>query len=245
MKPLRTAAALAAFLWSAVALAQSSGNLYLSQGKVFYQGLEFEKCVQRMDQASLWKKNTQKDLVEIELYSGLCKFSVGARAEADDHFALALQMDPTLQLPASTSPRIAEAFNAVAAKVRPAALARAEAARAQEQKEASTPSGPRRVELVPAPKMEPPAMQLVARKGPSRVVPLVLGGTSVVAAVAGGILGNMAKGHMAQHNDRATFYSDAQRLGDQARNEALGANVGFALAAATAVGAVTTFLLGM
>jgi hypothetical protein len=248
MTSLRTAA-LAVLLCSSAAAAQSGGNLYLSQGKVFFQGLEFEKCVQRMEQATRWKDSTRRELAEIELYSGLCKFSLGQREEADDHFALAVQMDPTLQLPPAISPRIAEAFDAVAARVRPAAAGRAEAAQAAQQAEQQAPTAevPRRANLVPTPPPEGTVSEAltVQPAGPSRVLPITLGGVSAAAAVAGGILGNMARTYEAKHNDRTTFFQDAQTAGRDANNAALAANVGFGLAAAAAVGAVTTLLLGM
>ncbi len=244
MNPLRLAV-LTALLWSAAAAAQSGGNIYLSQGKVFFQALDFEKCVQRMQQAARWEDSSRAELAEIELYTGLCKFSLGQSAEAEEHFTLALQLDPTLQLPAGVSPRIGASFDAIASRVRGATgPAPAPSAGAQTQ------TAERPVVLVPSDKAVQPGspmeQSLTAKPaGPSRVLPITLGGVSVAAAVTGGVLGNLARSYEAQHNDRATFHEDAQAAGRNASNAALAANIGFGLAATAALGAVTTYLLDL
>ncbi len=235
----------AALLWSATAAAQSGGNLYLSQGKVYFQGLEFEKCVQRMSQATLWKESSRKELAEIELYAGLCKFSLGQQAEVEDHFSLALQMDPTLQLPPAVSPRIAKVFDAVASRVRPAAAAVAEASEAPRQ--GTVAAAPPETLLVPTRLPGSPANPALTPEpsGPSRVLPITLGGVSVASAVAAGIFGNLARTYEAKHNDRTTYFRDAQDVAHNANNAAMAANIGFGLAATAAVGAVTTLLLDL
>ncbi len=240
MNALRLAV-LASLLWSAAASAQSGGNVYLSQGKVFFQALDFERCVQRMQQAARWEGSSRAELAEIELYSGLCKFSLGQSGEAEEHFTLALQIDPGVQLPAGVSPRIGASFDAIASKVRgsTAPAQKPPAAKAE-----------REVVLVPSDaavqQSTPVEQSLVAKpERKSRVLPLALGGVSVAAAVTGGVLGNLARTYEAQHNDRATFHAEAQTAGRNANNAALGANIGFGIAATAAVGAVTTYLLDL
>ncbi len=242
MNALRLAvfAALAAFLWSSAAAAQSGGNVYLSQGKVFFQALDFERCVQRMQQAARWEGSSRAEMAEIELYSGLCKFSLGQSQEAEEHFTLALQLDPSIELPPGVSPRIGASFDAIATRVRGAT---------QPLQKPADPKD-REVVLVPSDsavqQSTPMERSLTAKpEGPSRVLPLTLGGVSVAAAVAGGVLGNLARTYEAQHNDRQTFHADAQAAGRNASNAALAANVGFGIAATAAVGAVTTWLLDL
>ena len=183
MNALRLAV-LASLLWSAAASAQSGGNVYLSQGKVFFQALDFERCVQRMQQAARWEGSSRAELAEIELYSGLCKFSLGQSGEAEEHFTLALQIDPGVQLPAGVSPRIGASFDAIASKVR--------GSTAPAQKPPAAKAD-REVVLVPSDaavqQSTPVEQSLVAKpERKSRVLPLALGGVSVAAAVTGGVL---------------------------------------------------------
>lgn len=246
MSPHRTVV-LAALLCSAAAAAQSGGNIYLSQGKVYFQALEFEKCVQRMEQAARWQNSTRRELAEIELYTGLCKFSLGQTDESADHFTAALGIDPTLELPPGVSPRIAEVFNEVAERVRPAAAGRAEAQQSQGSGDAPA-NGNRELVLVPreGPAPSPVDQSLTARpEPPSRVLPITLGGVSVAALATGGIFGAMAKAYEAEHNDRRTFHEEAQVAGKRAQDSAFAANVAFAIAGAAAAGAVTTWLLDL
>ena len=247
---LRTAV-VAALLWSSAAAAQSGGNIYLSQAKVFFQGLNFEKCLQRLDQASRWQDSTHAELAEVELYTGLCQFSLGQRTEAEEHFKLALQIEPTLQLPMGLSPRIVESFDAVAARVRPIAAAREEARAEANQSptQPTTTDAPRPFVTVPAPSNTAasavnPALAASPRSH-SKVLPITLGGASVAAAIAGGIFGNLAKSYEQQYNDRTTYYADAQSAARNANNSAVAANVAFGLAATAAVGAVTTLVLDL
>ncbi len=90
-------------------------NPYLSQAKVYYQGLEYEKCLQRLDKAANWK-SAKSELAEIEIYNGMCKFNLGRRDDVADHFTLALQIDPEAKLPAFTSPKLVQIWNPIASR---------------------------------------------------------------------------------------------------------------------------------
>ncbi|MHB8873798.1 MAG: hypothetical protein ACYC8T_08950, partial [Myxococcaceae bacterium] len=97
--------AAALILLPLAAWAQSKPNPYLAQAKVFYQGLEYEKCLQRLEQAGRWK-NTTQELVDIEIYSALSKFNLDQSKDSEAHFQLALQLDPKVKLPPFSSPKI-------------------------------------------------------------------------------------------------------------------------------------------
>lgn len=225
------------------AASAGNGNVYLAQAKVFYQGLEFEKCLARLDQASRMPDNSQAELAEVELYNGLCRFNLGKRDDAETNFKLALQLNPDVSLPPGTSPRIAAIFDPLAAKAREDRDA--ELAAQQKKSAAEQLDAPREVTLAPAPATTNavPSLSADAQPGGSKVLPLALGGTSVAAGVAAVIFGSMAKAHETQANNPATFYSDAQRLGQDAQREALIANVALGVAGAAAAGAVITWLM--
>ena len=249
MNTVKRALLLLAFGWATVASAQATQNIYLAQGKVFFQGMEFEKCLQRMEQASRWSNLTRQDLRDIELYTGLCRFSLGQREEAVDHFTLALQLDPNTTLPPATSPKIEEVFRPLAERARAAQAATGaepgQDALGKDGQDSSGADAPRSAHLVP-PTPGPrtgvdAALEPDAPK--SRVLPLALGGTAVAAAGAGALLGVLARGHEARFNDRLTYYDDAQAAGKSARSMALGANIAFGIAGAAATGALVTWLL--
>ncbi|MHB8876964.1 MAG: hypothetical protein ACYC8T_24980, partial [Myxococcaceae bacterium] len=104
---------------------------------------------------------------------------------------------------------------------------------------------PTRTELAPRPK-DPSPLDTEVRDSPSKrsyVVPIAAGGFAVVAAGAGGFMGLQAKRLEGEAN-AARFESDAIALGNQSRQSALLANIGYGAAAAAATAAVVTLLLG-
>jgi hypothetical protein len=104
-------------LWPCLALADVQGNPYLGQAKVFYQGLDYEKCLQRLDKASRWKSSTPEQ-AEIELYTGLCQYALGNKDELKQHIRDAIQLDPKVQVPQLAPPRFQQAFQEQLAEYR-------------------------------------------------------------------------------------------------------------------------------
>lgn len=243
------AALLLASLLSVQALADAR-NPYLMQAKVFYQGLEFEKCLKRLDQAGKWE-NSKDQLAEIELYQGLCGLALGKEKDASEHLELALTIDPALQLPPMQGPKVTALFEKAKAKVvaakpvepasvaEPAPAPKPEPEPAPEPKVADAPVAPKLT-----PKVEEPVavVEAVPPKERRLAVPLVLGGVGVVSVGVAAFFGVQAKSHERQANG-ATFESDAVSLGRQAKTDALVANVGFGVAGAAAVAAVVSYLL--
>lgn len=250
MRLLRYMACVLALSWAGTAMA-GGGNVYLAQAKVYYQGLEFEKCLQRLDQAAKQPGNSVRQQAEVELYSGLCRFNLGAREKAEADFEQAVKIDPAIALPPATSPRITEVFDTIKAKVAPARVeepASMMTAQSDVDSESVAPAKPIDAprELSLEPQNAPPSStrnELLAtpEKSPSRVVPYALGGTAVVAAAVATYFGVTAKGHESQANDPSTYYAQAQTVGAQAKNEATVSNVLFGIAGAAAVGAVVTW----
>lgn len=226
-------------------------NPYLAQAKVFNQGLEYEKCLQRLVQASRWPSSA-KEQVDIELYGGLCSFGAGRAEDAKERFALALQLDPKAALPPFTSPKITELFNDVRQRLGLTGTAAAVTAKTPPPAEPPVPTTPtdRPLAAAPAPSLTPRAEPVspAAKKpwlhvaGKDAALPASLGVASLAATGAAVYLGVMAGSLEAQAN-AAPFQADALRIGGQAQTAALWANVGYAVAGTALVSAVTVFLL--
>ena len=241
MRRLSLAAVCVLLSLSTVARAEPSSNPYLTQAKVFFQGLRFEKCLRRLEQAARWKDNSKSEVADVEVYQGLCLYSLNRRAEAQEHFELALQIDPAAKLPATASPRIQKLFNEVANEVavpvRPATptvpLAQAPSPTAPSSKLSPTLSTP-----------PPSAFTSVTPVAqPSRAGPIVLGAVAVASGGAGAWLGVRAQKDERASNSASTFNEDAPGLRTQARNEALGANIAYAVAGAALVSGVVWLIV--
>lgn len=219
-------------------------NPYLAQARVFYQGGEFKKCLDRVKQAERWDSSI-KELAEVSLYAGLCHFNVRKQKEAEVDFLRAVQTDPTLELPAATSPKIVEVWNRVRAKV-------------------PRPESPPEPPLVPTtkePEPEPVAVAaptqrplapvpleletLETHETPERqtsVAPFVMGGVAVAAVAVGVTFGVLANSTYATAMG-APFQSDAIAQYATARTWALVANVSYVTAGAAALTGLLLFFL--
>ena len=245
-----TRAVLLGLVLSTAARAESP-NPYLAQAKVFHQGLDYEKCLKRLDQAGKWD-NSKGQLAQIELYSGLCHLALGHETEGRENFELALALDPGLTLPPMQGPKVAGLFEKARAKV--ASVAPVEKPDPPPEKIVEVPppkveppplppvqDAPKRVELVPA--ETPPALvQTSPPKQTHLAVPVAIGAVAVAAVVVAIVFGVQARSLESRANN-AAFESDAVSLGRQATTDALVANVGFSLAGAAAVAAVISFVV--
>lgn len=229
------AAALALFACSALAAAKP--NPYLTQAKVFYQGLEYEKCLTRLDQATKGASAPAEE-ADVQLYFGLCNFNIGNLDEAKRRFDLALALDPNLELPPYTSPRIVATFEDSRAKV-----ASRRAAQAPQEKKVAAADSPTKRELTPKPD-DSNRPELVERgaEGPHLAAPLALAGTGAIAAGAFAYFGLQAKAAESEAND-ARFESDAFAATDRAHANARLANVAAAVAGAAVIAAVVTYFV--
>ena len=230
----------ACLLSAGTAAAQTGPDPYLQQARVYYQGMEFEKCIARLEQAARWK-NTPQELVEIELYNGLCKYNLGKSRDAEDHFQVALQLDREAKLPPYTSPKIEALYKKVKDRLPKPPPEKAEVAKAEEPKAQDAPV---KTDLLPRPEEKPSSQVDFTEAAPKKsyAVPLALGGAAVVAAGVGGYLGMRAK-QLETSANAAHFESDAIAQGNQAKQNALFANVGFGVAGAAATAALLTWAL--
>jgi hypothetical protein len=98
--------------------APTGPNPFLVQARDLYSKLEFEKCLKRVSQAQQWR-SSPKELLEIELYAGLCHFNLGQKPDAEERFKTALRIDPAAELPPYTTPRAVEIFNKLKRSMKP------------------------------------------------------------------------------------------------------------------------------
>jgi hypothetical protein len=220
-------------MWQALLLAavlgQAEGNPYVGQARQLYADLEFEKCVQRLEMAPQWKETTRAELKEIEIYSALCHYQLGNKRDAEDHFNLALQIDPEAQLPPYTSPKIVDLFKSLQKKVKPRT------------------DKPNKTQLVPGDPPPGDGALLVPRPDDSELrriaVPIGLGSLAVVACGTGAYFGVRAK-ELEQRGHDAYYASEGVALGGQAQDSATAANVAFGIALAAGAGAAVSYFFG-
>jgi hypothetical protein len=223
-------------------LVAATPNPYLAQAKVLHQGLEFEKCLKRLEQASRWD-STAQELAEIELYSGLCQFGLGNDREAAEHFQMGLKVDAKLALPPLVGPKVTALFQKAQAKVLPALRDVPEPEKPAPPKPEPPPPEPppKKVELMPAPQPAPVLVEPVPEPKPRRslvFVPALAIGAAIAAGA--GVTGFLALDGQNQAN-AATYESDGLSIGAQARTLALTTNVLWAVAGAALIVAVVMF----
>lgn len=221
-----------------LALVLAAGNPFLAEALEHERNLDFEKCVQRLKQASTQWKNTPEELRDIELHFGLCQFNLGDRAGAGEHFRVALRIDERTELPPYTSPKAVELFLAAKKALQPA-----------------PPPMPDEDLPDDRPVKDPPKKDLPAKltppetvTGPSpvgafltrRAAPLSLGVLTIASALTGIALGVRAQ-ELATQANATRFESDFAALGEQAKGFATGATISWILAAASAIGTAITW----
>lgn len=244
-------------------------NPYLRQAKELYQNLDFEKCLQRLGQAPQWK-SAPAELLEIELYAGMCHYNLNQRAEAEERFRLSLRIDPNAELPPYTSPKLVEFFIAVKKKLKPLKETKEPPPPVKEEpkEEPVVHKEPPPVEepvvhkepppppldeprVTPPPKLTPPPKPLAKtppiveqpswpRRHPA---PIALGVVAVVAAGTGIAFGVNSKS-LERRANAAKFESDFRDLGSAAQTNAMAANVSYGLAGAAAIGGILAWVLG-
>jgi tetratricopeptide (TPR) repeat protein len=210
-----------------LALAASTPNPYLAEAKTLYGALDFERCLERLDQASKKWTSTPKELFEIEVYGGLAHFNLGQVKQATEHFRVAQRIDPAGELPPYSSPKAIDLWVEVK----------------QSLVEPPPPfpdsdlpdDAPKKTELTPPPKVEEPS-PLAAVQWKRHAAPIALSIVSVAALAIGIGLGISAKSLEAQAN-AAAYESDFVRIGSSASANAFGANVAYGVAAASAIAA--------
>lgn len=232
MRPPRLIAwsLVAALGWSGAALAQqrrvTDPNPYLLQAMALYWQGDYEKCAARAEQARR-RELTEGELLDLEIYSGLCAFRLGNEPKAAQLFDRALRMRVDIPLPDASIPRLQALWDSVRRHVL--------SGDPNPPPEALAPQ--------PPPPVEPGALREkllgIRLPGPRRNqlwAPVFLSGLALAAAGAGTYFGMHAK-QLEREANAAPFESDAYALGDQARQSAHLANAGFGFCALGLTGA--------
>ncbi len=214
-----------------LSLVLAASNPFLAEALEHERNLDFEKCVQRLKQASTQWKNSPAELRDIELHLGLCQFNLGDKAGATEHFRVALRIDEATELPPYTSPKAVELFLAAKKSLQPA-----------------PPPMPDEDLPDDRPLKDPPKKDLASVTAPSpigpfltrRAAPLSLGAVTLASAITGIALGLRAQ-ELATQANATRFEADFFALGAQARGFATGATISWIVAAASAIGTVITW----
>lgn len=217
---------------TAQAPASDNAEAYLSQAKVLMRAFEYTRCLERLEQANALAP-TAAQLVDIEVHRGLCLFLSGKKDAAEEHFWLALRLDPDVKLSELTSPKIIELFEELRAKQKatapPPRTTPPDAPVAPPVASAATPPPAQSTQTAPA-------------TGRRWLWPSVSVAVGAVALGAGVWLGVNARAE-AERANGAFFASDAARYAQSARLQAVLANVGYGVAAVAVVTAVVVWWL--
>jgi hypothetical protein len=218
-------------------ISSSAADVYLGQAKVFYQNLDYEKCLKRLSKART-SATASDDSASIALYTGLCSAGLNRADEAKAAFVLAGKLNPALELPPGASPKVRELFQAAVPRVEPPSAPVA----AAPQPPVEPVLQPKLVPSV-APTSGPPPSAVttpIARKAP--VLGLVTAGLSL-AALGVGIGFGVSAQNTAGQARMAMFDSDMKTLSDRAISHAIVANVMYISAGVMAVVALIGFLV--
>jgi len=221
----------------ALALLTSAGahaNPHLKQGIKLLQDMEHEKAIKVLRRGLTWNKNTPHDLAKIHLHLGIAQFNLMQTRAAKRSFAKAIELEPGIELPKLTAPKIQEIFD----KLRPApAPAPPEPPKPPRPPPATVPAEPPPPALVDTP---------TARKAPSSTnwpAWVTLG----LAVAAGATATGLAATTVVENNSAADLSlgsRDAEGHRDSAGRYALGANIMFGVAGAAALTSGVLFLVG-
>ncbi|MEW5740178.1 MAG: tetratricopeptide repeat protein [Myxococcota bacterium] len=209
-----------------LALSAASPNPFLAEAKTLYTALDFERCLERLEQASKKWTSTPKELFEIEVYSGLARFNLGQVKQAAEHFRVAQRIDPAGELPPYSSPKAVDLWLEVKQSL-------VEPPPPFPDSDLPADDTPRRTDLKPPVKDEPvsPRPAVEWRRHAAPVALTVVAAAAFAVAIG---LGASARSFEARAN-AAYYESDFVSLGNAARANATGANVSWALAAVAAL----------
>lgn len=226
------------------AASRSAGSYFdaaMAEAARLYEDLESERALAAVTRARRLAR-TDEERSAAAVYEGLVLADMGRRDEALASFRAGLLLAPEAKLPAKVSPKVEGDFESVRSAVR---QERAAVVKPADAPVVETPKAlsPPQVAVAPAPGVD---LKADARERGMRRVPTVswvLLGTGVVAGGVGSIIGLQSRGNVSSARD-AELSADVGGHLDDARGQAVVANVLFGTALAAAAGAVITYFLG-
>ncbi|RKH77373.1 tetratricopeptide repeat protein [Corallococcus sp. AB032C] len=209
-----------------------------------FEDLESEQALAAVTRARRLAR-TEQERSAAAIYEGVILADLGRRDEALASFKAGLLLAPEARLPAKVSPKVEGDFESVRSAVRQERAALEKPADAPVRPlvvETPAALSPPQVATAPAPGVD---LKADARERGMRRVPTVswvLLGTGVVAGGVGSVIGLQSRGNVNSARD-ADLSADVSGHLDDARGQAVVANVLFGTALAAAAGAVTTYFL--
>ncbi|WP_375760617.1 hypothetical protein [Corallococcus exercitus] len=216
----------------------------MAEAARLYEDLESEQALAAVTRAKRLAR-TEEERSKAAIYEGVILADMGRRDEALASFRAGLLLAPEAKLPAKVSPKVESDFESVRSAVvqERAALAKpADAPVRPPVVEAPAALSPPQAAAAPAPGVD---LKADARERGMRRVPTVswvLLGTGVVAGGVGSIIGLQSRGSVNSAREAELSSSVSGHL-DDARGQAVVANVLFGTALAAAAGALTTYFL--
>jgi tetratricopeptide (TPR) repeat protein len=219
-----------------------------------YEELEYEQALDALTQARAMAK-TDDERTQVAMYEGVVQADLGQRPRSLVAFREALSLKLDAQLPVKVSPKVARDFETVRSELKNerAVLDRAKAVQPSVVTDRPTQPVEKSPGLIATPTTTPPETVPVGgldtpslneeRSSKLRPLPLALLGAGVVAGGVGSYFGLQSKGNIQNARDSDPGDQQSAYL-DQARGQALAANILFGVAATAAAGAVITWFTG-
>ena len=211
--------------------ASSRTGPHFDIGLSLLKRFEYAEAIKAFEKALDWPGNTRKERATIQLYIGVAQSNVTDYDAAEASFKRALTLDPSVELPKHTSPKITALLERVRAELRPA-----KAVAPPPPRVAPTPAS------TPAtdPVEQPRETQRSAVNWPAWIT---LGG-AVAAGATGLALGLASRSAWSSAEDKKVPYEEAVQHADDASSRAIGADIMFGLAGAAAIASGVLFYLG-
>jgi hypothetical protein len=115
MRRLSAVLAIAAMIAAGPRPALADGKRDLEDGIAFYENLDTDRALERLEAASKAKDLGPKDRAKAFLYLGVVQFEIGRERDADASWASAFSLDKAASAPAGTSPKVIQAMEKVRA----------------------------------------------------------------------------------------------------------------------------------
>lgn len=217
----------------------------MKEASRLYDDLEYEQSLSALTRAKRLAR-TEGERSTAAIYEGLVLADLGRRDAALASFRAGLRLAPEAKLPVKVSPKVEGDFEAVRQEVRRERAALAVPKDAPVLPVADAPPGVT-PPVAAAPESAPGVdLTVDAKRTSARRVPTVswvLLGTGVVAGGVGTVFGLQSRGNVGSAREAGLDSTVPQHLED-ARGQAVVANILFGAALAAAAGAATTYFLG-
>lgn len=235
----------------------------LQKAAQLYEELEYEQALDALTEAkALAKSNDER--TQVALYEGVVLADLGQRTRSLTAFREALSLKLDAQLPVKVSPKVSRDFESVRSEMRTerAAQARAKPPAPKPLPSSQPPTAttdrptlppeensgltaaptPTAPEAAPAGDLGAPSLN-EKRSRRIRLLPVALLGAGVVAGGVGSYFGLRSQGNIEDARKASLVDEQVAHL-DEARGQALAANILFGVAVTAAAGAVVTWFTG-